>query len=303
MAQNSALFGIYTSKIQTQQKNLWLQGFNGSALSFFIQSLHATTKKSILLISADKEKAAYLLNDLEALLPQTRLLFFPESYRQPYQIEKTTNANIQERAEVLNLLSKETFNGIVVTYPQALCEKVTLKKQLAQNTLQIKKGEKLSIDFISEFLESYSFEHVDFVFEPGQFSIRGGIVDVYSFANEYPYRIELFGNDVDAIKTFDPSSQLSTATFDFVTIIPNINSTLFAEDKAILLNYFDAQQTSLFIEDVEYTLDIFDKKLEKAILSFDQHKGEVAQLPPQKLYASSLELKAQLSNYNIIEFG
>ncbi len=303
MAQNSALFGIYTSKIQTQQKNLWLQGFNGSALSFFIQSLHATTKKSILLISADKEKAAYLLNDLEALLPQTRLLFFPESYRQPYQIEKTTNANIQERAEVLNLLSKETFNGIVVTYPQALCEKVTLKKQLAQNTLQIKKGEKLSIDFISEFLESYSFEHVDFVFEPGQFSIRGGIVDVYSFANEYPYRIELFGNDVDAIKTFDPSSQLSTATFDFVTIIPNINSTLFAEDKAILLNYFDAQQTSLFIEDVEYTLDIFDKKLEKAILAFDQHKGEVAQLPPQKLYASSLELKAQLSNYNIIEFG
>ncbi len=303
MAQNSALFGIYTSKIQTQQKNLWLQGFNGSALSFFIQSLHATTKKSILLISADKEKAAYLLNDLETLLPQTRLLFFPESYRQPYQIEKTTNANIQERAEVLNLLSKETFNGIVVTYPQALCEKVTLKKQLAQNTLQIKKGEKLSIDFISEFLESYSFEHVDFVFEPGQFSIRGGIVDVYSFANEYPYRIELFGNDVDAIKTFDPSSQLSTATFDFVTIIPNINSTLFAEDKAILLNYFDAQNSLLFVEDVEYTLDIFDKKLEKAITAFDSHKGEVSQLPPEKLYASSHELKVQLTNYNCFEYG
>ncbi len=303
MAQNSTLFGIYTSKVQIQQKNLWLQGFMGSAMSFFIQSLHSTKAKPILLITADKEKAAYLLNDLENLLPETRLLFFPETYRQPYQVEKTTNANIQERAEVLNLLSKENFSGIVVTYPQALCEKVTLKKQLAQNTLQIKKGEKLSIDFISEFLESYDFEHVDFVFEPGQFSIRGGIVDVYSFANEYPYRIELFGNDVDAIKTFDPASQLSTATFDFVTIIPNINSSLFAEDKAILLNYFDANNSLLFIEDVNYTLDIFDKKLEKAITAFDQHKGEVAQLLPQKLYASSIELKAQLSNYSIIEFG
>ncbi len=305
MAQNSALIGIYTSKIQTLNlnQNHWIQGLNGSAMSFFVQSLHSSAKKTILLITADKEKAAYLLNDLETLLPETRLLFFPETYRQPYQIEKTTNANIQERAEVLNLLSKENFNGIVVTYPQALCEKVTLKKQLAQNTLQIKKGEKLSIDFISEFLESYNFEHVDFVFEPGQFSIRGGIVDVYSFANEYPYRIELFGNDVDAIKTFDPASQLSTATFDFVTIIPNINSSLFAEDKAILLNYFDANNSLLFIEDVIYTLDIFDKKLEKAILAFDQHKGEVAQLPPQKLYASAIELKAQISNYTIIEFG
>jgi len=303
MVQNSQLSGIYISKIQILQKNLWLQGFNGSALSFFIQSFHSSLKKSILLIASDKEKAAYLLNDLETLLPETRILFFPETYRQPYQIEKTTNANIQERAEVLNLLSKDAFNGIVVTYPQALCEKVTLKKQLAQNTLQIKKGEKLSIDFISEFLSSYNFEHVDFVFEPGQFSIRGGIIDVYSFANEYPYRIELFGNDVEVIKTFDPSSQLSTATFDFVTIIPNINSVLFAEEKAILLNYFDDQQSFLFIEDVEYTLDVFDKKLEKANVAYNNHQGEVAQLPPEKLYASSNELKLLLKNYNCYVFG
>ncbi|MDX2174064.1 MAG: transcription-repair coupling factor [Bacteroidota bacterium] len=303
MAQNSTLFGIYISKIQNQQKNLWLQGFNGSALPFYIQSFYDKIQYPLLIIASDKEKAAYVLNDLETLLPESRILFFPETYRQPYQIEKTTNANIQERAEVLNLLSKEHFNGVVVTYPQALCEKVTLKKQLAQNTLQIKKGEKLSTDFISEFLNSYDFEHVDFVFEPGQFSLRGGIIDVYSFANEYPYRIELFGNDVEAIKTFDPSSQLSTASFDFVTIIPNINSSLFAEEKAMLLNYFDANQSFLFIEDIEYTLDIFDKKLEKAVLAFNNHKGEVAQLAPEKLYASSNELKTQLKNYTIFEFG
>ena len=111
-------------------ENLWLRGLNGSAMSFVAASFYSTHKKNLLIIASDKEKAAYIQNDLAALLHGTRVLFFPESYRQPYQEEKTTNANIQERAEVLNLLSKEHFKGIVVTYPQALSEKVTLKKQL-----------------------------------------------------------------------------------------------------------------------------------------------------------------------------
>lgn len=303
MNQNSSLFGIYTSKIQYLVKNLWLQGFTGSAFSFFIQSFCGKNPVRTLIIASDKEKAAYLLNDLESLLPETRLLFFPESYRQPYQVEKTTNANIQERAEVLNHLSNESFNGIIITYPNALSEKVALKKQLTKNTLQLKKGEKLNIDFISEFLISFNFEHVDFVFEPGQFSIRGGIIDVYSFANEYPYRIELFGNDVEVIKTFDPSTQLSNATFNFVTIIPNINSSLFAEEKGLLLNYFDEQKAFLFIEDTEYALAIFNKKLEKAENAYNNYQGEVAQLPPDKLYATAEEFKSLLKNFTCFEYG
>ena len=272
-------------------------------MSFLLQTTFLRTGKSILVIASDKEKAAYLLNDLDALLPKEKVLFFPESYKQPYQVEKTTNANIQERAEVLSLLSKEKFRGLVVTYPQALCEKVTLKKQLHQNTLQIRKGEKLSIDFLTEFLNSYGFELVDFVFEPGQFSIRGGIIDVYSFANEFPYRIELFGNDVEAIKTFDPSTQLSTAVFDFVTIIPNINSELFNEEKALLLNYFDSGTTLLAIDDVDYTGAVFDKKTEAAQNAYGKLQGEVKQIAPQKLFAGSQELNEQLKKYIVIEFG
>ena len=305
MILNKKLEGIFNSKLQTinLNQNYWLQGLNGSALSFFIQSLYLTHKKNCVIIATDKEKAAYLLNDLETLLLQEKILFFPESYRQPYQIEKTTNANIQERAEVLSLLSKENFTGIVITYPQALAEKVTLKQKLQQNTLQIKKGEKLSIDFISEFLLSYDFEHVDFVFEPGQFSIRGGIIDIFSFANEFPYRIELFGNEVDAIKTFDPADQLSNAKFDFVTIIPNINSKIFTEEKVLLLNYFDNQSSFLFFEDAQYSLDVFDKKFDAATKAYQQYSGEVRQIEPEKLYSRAEDLKDQLKIFTSFEFG
>jgi transcription-repair coupling factor (superfamily II helicase) len=305
MILNKKLEGIFNSKLQAinLNQNYWLQGLNGSALPFFIQSLYLTHKKNCVIIATDKEKAAYLLNDLETLLPQEKILFFPESYRQPYQIEKTTNANIQERAEVLSLLSKENFTGIVITYPQALAEKVTLKQKLQQNTLQIKKGEKLSIDFISEFLLSYDFEHVDFVFEPGQFSIRGGIIDIFSFANEFPYRIELFGNEVEAIKTFDPADQLSNAKFDFVTIIPNINSKIFTEEKVLLLNYFDNQSSFLFFEDAQYSLDVFDKKFDAATKAYEQYSGEVRQIEPEKLYSRSEDLKDQLKKFTSFEFG
>ena len=305
MVLNKTLEGLFDAKLSAinLSQNQWFQGLNGSAMSFLFSAIAGANHKTCVVIASDREKAAYILNDLDALLNNAKALFFPESYRQPYQVEKTTNANIQERAEVLNLLSRDTFKGVVVTYPQALCEKVALKQQLHQNTLQIKKGEKLSIDFISEFLISYRFEHVDFVFEPGQFSIRGGIIDIYSFANEFPYRIELFGNDVEAIRTFDPSTQLSTANFDFVTIIPNINSSLFTETKALILNYFNPADTVLFFEDAAYAFDVFDKKFESAQKAYDAHQGEISQVPPEKLFASSEELKAQVKLFTCVEFG
>lgn len=305
MSLNKTLEEIFSPTLSgiNLNQNQWFKGLNGSSLSFIMRAIFLQEEKSCVVIASDKEKAAYLLNDLDALFTNEKVLFFPETYKQPYQIEKTTNANIQERAEVLNLLSKENFKGIVVTYPQALSEKVALKQQLHKNTLQIRKGEKLSIDFISEFLISYNFERVDFVFEPGQFSIRGGIVDIYSFANEFPYRIELFGNDVEAIKTFDPSSQLSTANFDFVTVIPNINSSIFKEDKALLLNYFSSEQTLLFWDDVQYALDVFDKKMESAQKAFNTHQGEITQVTPEKLFASSFELKQKIHTFTNIEYG
>lgn len=289
--------------IPDKRSNAYVKGLCGSGIHFLLANVFDSHHKNIILIKNTKEEAAYALNDLQHILSEKQVLFFPQSYKQPYEIEKTTNANIQERAEVLSFLSRDNFNGVIVTYPEALCEKVTLKKELVQNILQIKKGEKLSIDFINEFLFSYNFHQVDFVYEPGQFSVRGGIIDVYSFANEYPYRLELFGDEVEAIKTFDPATQLSVANYDFVTIIPNINTSIQKEEKGFLLNYFSSENTVIAFESVEFLLDTFDKYYQKAIKLFESYQGEIRQVEPQHLYGSSNEFKLILKPFSIIEFG
>ena len=148
------------------------------------------------------------------LLGDKEVFFFPMSYKRPYEYEEIENANILMRAEVLNQLSNHPEGNVIVTYPEAISEKVINKKSLSSNTFLITKGEVLDRTFLEEFLHSYDFEKTDFVYEAGQFAIRGGIIDVFSFANEYPYRIELFGDEVDSIRSFDPGSQLSVDTLE-----------------------------------------------------------------------------------------
>lgn len=304
MVTNNQFLGLFQNQLNLSiSSNSYLKGIKGSAISLFIQNYFLKQQKSIVLISNDKEKAAYLLNDLENLLPNIKVLFFPETYRTPYQIEKTTNANIQERTEVLNLISNENFKGIIITYPQAISEKVTFKQQLFKNTLQIKIGEKLSVDFLTEFLTTYNFTHVDFVYEPGQFAIRGGIIDVFSFANETPYRIELFGDEIESIKSFEPASQLSNSKFDFINIIPNFNNNQFNESKVNVLEYFNANNSTIFIEDTEYILDLLNKRYEKANEIFSNYTGEIAQLEPSKLFSNAVDLKNILENSICIEYG
>jgi transcription-repair coupling factor (superfamily II helicase) len=250
----------------------------------------------------DKEKAAYILNDLQALLPEKHIHYFPESYKVPYKEEKTSNASVQERAETLSQLSKENYSGIVVTYAAALAEKVASKTSLSKNTLVIKKGDKLSIDFIEEFLMSYDFELCDFVSEPGQYAVRGGIVDIYSFAHELPYRIELFGNDVDAIKTFDPASQLSNHHYEFVTIIPNIQSNQVIEVRKPIFDYI-SENTFLCFDDVLFSKDSIDQMYQKTEKAFSNLSGTIEHLPPQELYITGDEFLSLVKPFRLIEYG
>lgn len=296
------VFDSYLKDID-KEKVLSLKGLNGSALPFFISSRHIHHAGSSLLIASDKEKAAYFYNDLQSLLPEEKTLFFPESSRIPYSDEKTTNASLQERTEVLNLISKESFKGIIVTYPAALCEKIAKKQKLKENTLEVKKGEKLSVDFITEFLLASHFQLCDFVFEAGQFSVRGGIVDVFSFANEFPYRIELFGDEIDQIRTFDPSTQLSTADFNFITIIPNLGNAVFNEEKVTLLHYFSPDKTVLFIEDPNFTYEICESKFLKAKQVYDSFSGEIRQVLPEQLISGKEEMKKVLDPFSQFIFG
>ena len=299
---NGKFWGELKQKQVNLNTNVFISGLRGSSFAFLLNDLFQNTSANFFIVCNDKEKAAYILNDLQALLPEKHIHYFPESYKVPYKEEKTSNASVQERAETLSQLSKDNYSGIVVTYAAALAEKVASKTSLSKNTLIIKKGEKLSIDFIQEFLLSYDFELCDFVAEPGQYAIRGGIVDVFSFAHELPYRIELFGNDVDAIKTFDPATQLSNHNYDFVTIIPDIQSNQVIEIRKSIFDYI-SEETVLCFDDVLFSKDTIDKLFEKTEKAFSLLSGTVEHFPPHELYVQGDDFLSLIKPFTIIEYG
>ena len=193
-----------------------------------ISSVFKTIEKPLLFICNDKEEAAYYLNDLEQFLQDEKrgnredVMFYPGSYRRPYQIEDTDNANVLLRAEVLNRINSQKKPALIVTYPDALFEQVITKSELKRNTLKLAVADSLSIDFIHDLLHEYKFNRVDFVVDPGDYAIRGGIIDVFSFSNDHPYRIEFFGDQIDSIRTFDIESQLSIDRLTKIDSMSNV---------------------------------------------------------------------------------
>ncbi|WP_138432733.1 transcription-repair coupling factor [Winogradskyella algicola] len=279
-----------------------LKGLVGSSLSIVISEVFKSTEKPFLLIFDDKEEAAYYLNDLEQLINDKDVLFYPGSYRRPYQIEETNNANVLLRAEVLNRINSRKKPCIIVTYPDALFEKVVTKKELEKNTLKIAVGNELSIDFVNEVLFEYKFKRVDFVTEPGEFSVRGGIIDVFSFSHDEPYRIEFFGDEVDSIRTFDVETQLSTERIKKVSIIPNVANKQIAEQRESFLKYI-SNKTVLFAKNPSFIFSKIDEFFEKAEDTFKNLSTEVKHASPEELFCNSELLKRQFLEYILVEFG
>ncbi len=272
----------------------------GSSLSFVIASVFKTTEKPILLIAQNKEEAAFFTNDLELLMNSKNVFFYPSSYRKPYQIEKTDNANILLRAEVLNHINSRKKPIVVVTYPAALFEKVVTKKELNKNTLKVALNDVISIDFINEVLFEYKFKRVDFVTEPGEFSVRGGIVDVFSFSNNEPYRIEFFGDDVDSIRTFDIVTQLSLTELNKISIIPNVENKMLQENRESFLKYI-SDKTSIFIKDKELFNDTINALFINAETEFLKLSEEINYSKPIDLFCTSALLLQQLQSFSVAE--
>ncbi len=279
-----------------------IKGLIGSSLSYVISNTFETAGKPLILILDNKEEAAYYLNDLEQLIDKDRVLFYPGSYRRPYQIEETDNANVLLRAEVLNRINSKKKPALIVTYPDALFEKVVTRKELEKNTLKININDTISIDFVNEVLFEYSFKRVDFVTEPGEFSVRGGIVDVFSFSNDEPYRIEFFGDEVDSIRAFDVETQLSTHQIKKITIIPNVENKAMQETRESFLKYV-ASKTVIFCKDLEVLSNRIDKNFEKAEITFDKLDNEIRRNTPEELFCNSTLIRQQLLSFDIVELN
>jgi transcription-repair coupling factor (superfamily II helicase) len=307
-----ALYSIYDNSPKTQQivtrllennqVKMQLSGLLGSALSFVIRSVFKQSELPFLVVLNNKEEAAYYLNDLEQLVGDQDVLFYPGSYRRPYQIEETDNANVLLRAEVLNRINSRKKPAIIVTYPEALFEKVVTRKELDNNTLKVSVGDKISIDFINEVLFEYEFKRVDFITEPGEFSVRGGIVDVFSFSNDNPYRIEFFGDEVESIRSFDVATQLSILQQKKITIIPNVENKVFQENRESFLDYI-SEQTVLFIQNTEDFLLQLDKQFAKAEEAFAKLSQEIKRAAPEQLFLNQAEFIKRALDFSIVELS
>ncbi|MDP4292003.1 MAG: CarD family transcriptional regulator, partial [Bacteroidota bacterium] len=292
-----------------QLSRISLKGMSGSSRSLLTGALFKTLGKVMVVILSDKEEAAYFCNDLENLfgeqeLPfhRKRILLFPSSYRRPYEIEKIDNANVLLRTEALKRLGSKNELTIVVTYPEALSEKVINQDSLRQSTLRLKVGEAINADFMFDLLQEYSFRQTDFVVEPGEFSVRGGIIDVYSYTNDYPYRIELFGEEVESIRTFDPATQLSIDRLDHIAIVPNMQNSMLHERREAFTEFLP-EKTIVWIDDFELLSDRIETEYNKAEQAYNALEGEIDHVPPKELYVTRDLFNKTILRNNIIEFG
>jgi transcription-repair coupling factor (superfamily II helicase) len=287
--------------VAQSQGSATVQGLNGSSISIVLTAVFKEADKPFMLVCNDKEEAAFYLNDLEKMIGEEKVLFYPGSYRRPYQIEETDNANVLLRAEVLNRINSRKKPAVIVTYPDALFEKVVTRKELEKNTLKIAVGDQISIEFANEVLFEYKFKRVDFVTEPGEFSLRGGILDVFSFSNDEPYRIEFFGNEIDSIRVFDVETQLSKEQTKKISIIPNVENKQSDEVRESFLKYLSSK-TVIFSMNVDLLYGRVDSLFAKAEQAYNQLQGEIRQLTPREIFSDSTLIRSQLKEYNHIEF-
>jgi len=306
--QEDSLIQTFAGQIrQNTPHRVQLKGLVGSLDAVIAATIYQIHSPNCLFVLQDKDEATYFQNDLQNLLGDQEVLLFPASYKKPYQFEETENANVLMRAEVLsNLNQKEGAPAMIVTYPDALHEKVINKRSLRENTFSAKVGEKVDSNFLADLLITYDFEKTEFVYEAGQFSVRGGIVDIFSYANELPYRIELFGDEIESIRTFNPLNQLSVESVQHFSIVPNVQARLNYETRQAFLDFLPAESL-LWFKDVELTLDIVQKYYEKAEESFERMLVQSGQTQvithPEALYETHKSFLDQIKKFTTVEFG
>ena len=284
-------------------RTIFLGGLRASAAPLFVSSFLKQNKYPFVFILNDQEEAGYFYHDLTQINGEENILFFPSSYRRAIKYRQKDAPSEILRTEVLSRLQKND-PVCVVTYPDALVEKVVSHADLSERTLSIQVGEKIGTDFVTEVLIKYGFERTDYVYEPGQFALRGSIIDVFSFASEYPYRIDFFGDEVDSIRTFQVETQLSKEKKERISIVPELNNT--GEGKLISFLNFLSDNTVLCFKDFLWTRERIQSVSEEALspqaaAACEDEQQEAISLEGKLISGTDFARKAL--DFKRIEFG
>ena len=292
---------------------VFLQNLNGSSAAFVLQSIFSnpnTNHLNHIVVLNNAEESAYFFNSIESVTEALDLFYFPSSFKSPHNFSALNPSHVMLRTEALTKISMGGNKKIIVTYPEAFFEKVVLAKTLQQNIIQIKTNDNLNLNGLMQQMVDYGFERTDFVYEPGQFALRGGILDIYSFGNEKPYRIELFGEEVDSIRLFDPASQLSERKLLQVNIIPNVTTQFEDTEKIPLLDFLD-KDTIVWLKD----WDVIRQKgldQQEALETFITHHAAMNKADENDSlkkeshiddFETVLATESTLSSHTLIEWG
>lgn len=298
---NSRNFALLSESLRTyaytQVTQLW-----GSSAALLCAGLFHSTGKSLIIILQDKESAQFFRSDVEHLLGENQVLFIPDSYAKPFHIHQPDAFNMQQRTEILNKLSGRKNPFLLITYPESVSETVVPDDELQKNRIEIETGSPLDMDFLMEFLNLSHFDRVDFVYEPGQYAVRGGILDVFSFSSEFPYRIELYANTIESIRAFDPVSQLSVKDLRFASLVPDMSKETVSKQRTTLWDYL-TDDSIVFAADFALTLDIIHQGIDKARHFYENPLlGEGLQAPVT-LYDPPGFIQSKVSSFRVIESG
>jgi transcription-repair coupling factor (superfamily II helicase) len=290
--------GLFKTISSAETARIRAEGLSGSSKAIVIAKIFLETQLTHVVIVPEKEDAAYLYNDLVALAGEDSVFFFPSTYKRSVQYEQTEPANIVLRTEVLNYLASGKRKGIIVTYPESVMEKVINRKNLKNNTFNITKGDKLSLEFLEELLHEYNFERVDFVYEPGQYAIRGSIADVFSYSADLPYRIDFFGEEVDSIRTFNIDDQLSVSIQKQVSLIPNIQD-ISIEEVTDSFTDFLPPSSVIWIEDAVF----IKEKINNIFYQIVQKEESEQATGKKNLIMTGNRFIKECTKFRIAEFG
>jgi transcription-repair coupling factor (superfamily II helicase) len=291
------------------QEGLWLEGMAGSSASVIAAASIRKLKGTHLFIMNEKERAAYFYNDLENLFGERdssfqrkKVLFFPTSYKKSYDMLRTDNANALERSQVVGKLSSSASSVVIVTFPEALAEKLVTRSFLSKSTFRIRVEDILEQDDLIEFLERQHFEREDFVTAPGQYALRGGILDVFSFSNDHPYRIEFTGDMVSSLRSFDPENQLSVSTLNRISIIPDLNDRRIDHKRENLQSLLPADAV-IWVEDYSFARNRIQEEYDRATRLPGAQEDRTSDVNARKLFQTGSEWLSGLEKFSLIGFS